>query len=59
MYFQFEYTFLMYMNPYWTENMYAETSFYQYDEDTVKLMKNIGYQRVDDEGAEHYDFVGK
>lgn len=49
----------MYMNPYWTENMYAETSFYQYDEDTVKLMKNIGYQRVDDEGAEHYDFVGK
>lgn len=49
----------MYMNPHWTENMYAETSFYQYDEDTVKLMKNIGYQRVDDEGTEHYDFIGK
>lgn len=38
--------------------MYAETSFYQYDVETMKLINKIGFGQVDGEGLENYDFLG-
>jgi len=51
---EFEYTFLMYLNPDWTEDKYAETTFYQYDEETFKT-GNIA--KMETVGKIGYDFI--
>lgn len=38
--------------------MYAETSFYQYNQDTLKLVEKVGLETVNGEGLENYDFLG-
>lgn len=48
----------MYLNPNWTEDMYAETSFYQFDKETLERIEQMSYDKVDREGLESYDLLG-
>lgn len=54
---EYEFTFLMYLNPNWTEDMYAETSFYQFDKETLERIEQMSYDKVDREGLESYDLL--
>ena len=55
--FQFEFTFLLYLNPNWTADMYAETSFYDYGShhDTEE---GVDFETLR-QGNQSFEFISK
>ena len=54
---QNEYTFLLYLNPHWTADMYAETAFFDYaSQQDTELGEDTVTRKY---GNQSYEFISK